>query len=92
MNIDQANRRRAHLICRRLDNAGHDGLDLIGTHGDRRVYRSDAWAITGEDANMLQGGYVYFHEHFVTPSTFGGEILWWCRSYNVPRLRRMSIA
>jgi hypothetical protein len=73
--------KRAHFICRRLDNAGQDGLDLIGHLGEKQnVYRSDAWAIRPAEAEALVGGLVFFHDHRNKPSTFGGKVEWWCYS------------
>jgi hypothetical protein len=73
--------KRAHFICRRLDNAGQSGLDLVGHLDGQNLYRSDAWAIRPSDAEALVGGMVFFHEHYNEPSTFGGKVEWWCHSH-----------
>jgi hypothetical protein len=78
--MSEVNINRAHFICRRLDNAGHDGLDLVGHLDNHNIYRSDSWAISPADANLLLGGLIFFHEHKVGPATFGGQLEWWCFS------------
>jgi hypothetical protein len=60
-----------HLICRR------EGTSYVGMtrwSGQPNSYRSCCWLLSHEQAEVLIGGWVYFHAAKADPSGFGGRI------------------
>ncbi len=59
---------RLHLICR-------DALGVTCLDPKEAVYRSEAWALTRDEVEAIQGGRIHLHQTKSEPAYFGGTVV-----------------
>ena len=64
---------QVHLICRKLDTGGLDGITTVDAKN--HIYRSGAWDFDPAEAERLVGGQIYFHQEKKQASHYGGDVL-----------------
>lgn len=64
---------KVHLICRRLEGGGLDGITAVDAKN--HIYRSAAWDFDLATAEKLIGGQIYFHQEKGQASHYGGDVV-----------------
>jgi hypothetical protein len=64
-----------HLICKGTPENKRNGLEPTKIEGD--IYASRGWNFSGDEADSLVGGMIYFHRTKANLSFFGGKIKGW---------------